>query len=83
MILSVKSAIRHTQNFQTAVGIVHEITDLSKMYPVDSSDEEHDSSGDGRDYRPPDAHGDSQVDVHDTDLTTVLRPLGSSSRKAA
>ena len=64
-------------------GVAHEITDLSKMYTVDSSDEEHDSSGDGRDYRSPGAPGDSQVEVHDTDLTTVLRPLGSSSRKAA
>ena len=61
--------------------VANEITDLSKMYTIDSSDEDN-SNEKLRDYSSPGVP-DTQVEVNDTDLTAVLRPLGTSHRKEA
>ena len=57
--------------------LAQEFTDMSKMYTIDSSDDEPQQAVSKKTYQSP-AIADVQVEINETDLTNNLKPLNTS-----
>ena len=57
--------------------LAQEFTDMSKMYTIDSSDDEPQQAVSKKTYHSP-GIADVQVEINETDLTNNLKPLNTS-----